>query len=140
MRFQLFIISLTLSLASQAQKKTIVNSSEINDYKVFTKVELNSGPENPQHWNKYLEKIVKIPDSIASQITPGKYPVKVQFIVDTHGSIGQVKVVNQVPSQLLKLAISAIRNYPGGWKAASHCGRLVKSYHEETLLFVIADH
>ena len=138
MRFLSFTIALILSLTSHAQKKSAISSSEIDDYKVFTKVELNSGPENPQQWKKYLEKTARVPDSVASQIIPGKYSVKVEFIVDTHGSIGQVKVVNQVPAQLSKIAISAIKNYPGGWRAASQCGRLVKSYHGETLLFNIA--
>ena len=106
--------------------------------KVFTKVEIESGTDR-KHWNEHIRKATQLPDSIKAEIPAGVYKVNVQFVIDVHGNIGQVKAKNDPGFGLAKKAVNAVSSYGGTWKPASQCGRNVKSYKEEVISFSVGD-
>ena len=61
-----------------------------SENKVFEKVEVNAHT-NKQQWIEHIARKTQLPDSILSNIPPGTYKVNIQFVVDIHGSIGQIK-------------------------------------------------
>ena len=83
------------------------------------------------------EKSGQLPDSILKDIPPGTYTVKVQFIVDKHGYIGQVKAKNNPGYGLAKRAERIILTYNGKWQPAIQCGRSVNAYKEQPITFTI---
>ncbi len=115
-----------------------LNTSAQDDNKVFTKVEIEAGA-NPRALAEHIKKKTQLTDSISKTIPAGTYKVSVEFIIDVHGNIGQVKAKNDPGYGFAERAENILRSYKGEWKPASQCGRLVKSYKTQPVVFIIAD-
>jgi hypothetical protein len=61
-----------------------------DENKVFEKVEQNANT-NQKTWNEHISKKTQLPDSVIKDIPAGTYKVNVQFVVDIHGNVGQIK-------------------------------------------------
>lgn len=107
-----------------------------DEAKVFEKVEQNAYT-NSKQWFDHIKKSIQLPDSILKDIPAGTYKVSVKFIVDIHGNIGQIKAKNDPGYGLSVKSEKIISSYKGKWIPANQCGRNVKSYEEETIVFVI---
>lgn len=119
----LFLFSLT---AVQAQ----------DENKVFEKIEVNAHT-NEKAWAEHIAKKTQLPDSVVKDIPAGTYKVNVQFVVDVHGNLGQIKAKNDPGYGLAKMAMNVISSYKGEWKPANQCGRNVKAYREQLITFII---
>ncbi len=139
--YTILLFTLPVISFSQNKKPAVANQKiiEVGENKVFQKVESETGPADPVAWNKYLQKNSQLPDSIASQIPKGTYKVVVKFIVDKDGYIGQVEAINDPGYSLAERAVRAIRNYNIAWRPASQCGRTVKSYRQQAIVFVMEE-
>jgi len=133
--FFICTIPLLIALHSTAQKNK--NKEEDAD-KVFTKIEVNAHTDE-RAWTAYIKKSAVLPDSVAAAIPPGSYPVKVSFIVDQYGNIGEVKAGSNPGYGLARKAEKIVGNYEGIWKPANQCGRNVKSYKEQVVVFVVKE-
>jgi len=129
MRKKIFLLlaSWSLIICVNAQK---------NEVRVFEKVELEAGT-NEKAWIEHIRKKTQLPDSVLNSIPAGTYIVNVQFIIDTHGNIGQVKAKNDPGYGLAVLAGNIISTYTGTWRPAIQCGRNVKAYRTQPITFVI---
>jgi protein TonB len=139
--YTILLFSLPVTSFSQNKKPAVVKQKAVavEEDKVFQKVEADAGPVDAVAWNKYLQKNVQLPDSIARQIPKGTYKVTVKFIVDKDGYIGQVQAVDDPGFGLAEKAMKMIRNYNIAWRPASQCGRTVKSYRMQPIIFSIGD-
>ena len=108
MRKKIFLLltSAFLITGANAQK---------NENKVFEKVELEAGT-NEKAWAEHIRKKTQLPDSILNSIPAGTYLVNVQFIIDKHGNIGQVKAKNDPGYGLAVRAENIISTYTGAWR------------------------
>jgi len=88
--FILFFLSFVYTI-SYAQEKE----------KVFEKVEIISST-NMKNWNDHIIKATQLPEKNCKDIPAGTYKVSVQFIIDVHGNIGQVKAKNDPGFGLVK--------------------------------------
>ena len=104
--------------------------------KVFDKVEVEA-TTNQKLWNEHTVRYSQLPDSVLKNIPPGTYQVAIQFIIDIHGSLGQIKAKNDPGYGLAKRAIKAVETYKGDWKPANQCGRNVQAYREQQFTFVV---
>jgi len=107
-----------------------------DENKVFEKIEVNAYTSQ-KTWTEHIATKTQLPDSVLKNIPAGSYKVKVQFVVDIHGNIGQVKVKNDPGYGLAQRATSIISSYKGKWQPANQCGRNVKTYKEEAITFLI---
>jgi periplasmic protein TonB len=107
-----------------------------DENKVFEKIEVNAHTDQ-KAWTEHISKKTHLPDSAIKDIPAGTYKVNVQFIVDVHGNIGQIKALNDPGYGLAERAINAISTYKGEWKPANQCGRNVKAYRKETIVFIV---
>jgi len=123
----LAITASLLALSINAQK----------EFNVFEKVEIEAGT-NEKAWKEYLAKKTQLPDSILNSIPSGTYRVNVQFIIDKHGNIGQIKAKNDPGFGLAKRAESIVSSYTGTWRPATQCGRNVNAYKSLPITFVIS--
>ena len=103
---------------------------------IFEKVEVNANT-NQKEWREHISKKTQLPDSLIKDIPAGTYKVNVQFVVDIHGNVGQIKVKNDPGYGLAKMAVDVISTYKGKWRPANQCGRNVKSYKEQPITFII---
>jgi len=113
----------------------VVNAQD--KYKVFEKVELDAHT-NPKKWAEHIHKKSQLPDSVTKDIPAGTYTVKVQFIVDIHGNLGQIKALNDPGYGFANRAVNIISSYRGKWEPANQCGRNVKAYRNEMITFVLS--
>jgi protein TonB len=107
-----------------------------DEEKIFTKVVIESGT-NPKQWAEHVKKYTHLPDSVLQEIPDGIYKVRVQFVIDIHGNIGQIKAKNDPGYGFAQRAENIVTSYKGKWMPANQCGRNVKSYKEETIVFII---
>ena len=105
--------------------------------KVFEKVELDANT-NQKAWMEHISKRTQLPDSIIKNIPAGMYKVNVEFVIDVHGNVGQIKAKNDPGFGLAERAINALSSYKGEWKPANQCGRNVKAYKVQIITFVIS--
>lgn len=139
MNKKIFSATLLLFFITTTQAQVIESKKAGNEEpNVFTKVELEAST-NPKTWAEHVKKNTQLPDSILKIIPPGTYKINVQFIVDKHGNIGQVKANNDPGYGLAKRAVKIISSYPGTWQPASQCGRNVNAYKVQPVVFIIPD-
>jgi periplasmic protein TonB len=128
------ILSILLVIVANAQ---IIKDKTIEDEdKVFEKVPIEAGT-NEKAWADHIKRKTQLPDSVMQNIPVGTYRVSVQFIIDKHGSIGQIKALNDPGYGLAQRAEHAVSSYKGEWKPAIQCGREVKAYRKQVIVFVI---
>ena len=111
----------------------LLNAQKEN--RVFEKVELEANT-NEKALAEHIRKKTQLPDSIKN-IPAGTYIVNVQFIIDRHGNIGQVKAKNDPGYGLAVRAEYIISTYTGIWRPAIQCGRNVKAYRTQPITFVM---
>jgi len=113
---------------------TIINAQK--EVRVFEKVELEAGT-NEKAWAEHIVKKTQLPDSILKDIPAGTYKVNVQFVIDKHGNIGQIKAKNDPGYDFAKRAENVISTYKGTWRPATQCGRNVNAYRVQPVIFII---
>jgi len=134
---KIFISTLSLLFTVIIHAQVIIDEKEKEDEdKVFTKVNIEAYT-NEKAWASHINKYTQLPDSALKSISPGTYKVNVQFIIDVHGNIRQIKALNDPGYGLAKRAISAVSSYKGEWKPANQCGRNVNAYRKETIVFIV---
>ena len=107
-----------------------------DENKVFEKIEINAHTSQ-KAWAEHISKKTQLPDSVLKDIPAGTYKVNVQFVVDVHGNIGQVKAKNDPGYGLAEMAVEVISTYKGKWQPANQCGRNVKAYKEQPIVFIV---
>ena len=111
-------------------QKTVVSEK---DQKVYDMVEeMPEYPGGMEALMKYLTTNVKYPKDAVKQKIQGR--VMVTFIVDTDGSITDVKVVKAVFPSIDKESVRVVKNMPK-WKPGKKDGRPVKVKYTLPLAF-----
>jgi periplasmic protein TonB len=126
-----FIFAVTINAQVVAQKK-----KKSDEDKVFEKVSNEAHP-NEKTWINHINKCTQLPDSALKNIPKGKYEVSVRFVVDIHGSLGQIKALNDPGFGLANRAENIISSYNGSWQPANQCGRNVKAYRKQLITFIV---
>jgi len=136
MNKKIFISVLYFFFAVTISAQVIDKKKKDDEDKVFEKIEVNA-TTNQKAWNEHMMRKSKLPDSTLKNIPSGTYIVEVQFIIDKHGNIGQVKAKNDPGFGLAKRAVNVISTYEGVWQPASQCGRNVSAYRAQPVAFII---
>lgn len=129
MKFQHLLVSVLAIFTSAA-----VAAQEAEN--VFTKVEIVASTD-PRKWMDYIRRGTQLPDSVTHDIPEGQYKVKVQFVINQHGDMGQLKLLEDPGYGLGQRGLRLVRQYPGRWTPASQCGRSVKAYKQEVIVYEI---
>ncbi len=132
-----FILCCMVTGAAAQKKAVKKNASEDWDH-VFTKIEIEAGT-NRQDWDSYMRSSTVLPDSLAKTIPPGTYHVLISFIVNVDGTVYDIKADNDPGYGLAPQAIRIFKGYKGKWRSAIQCGRLVRAYKKEPVIFVVAE-
>ncbi len=104
--------------------------------KVFEKAEVEANT-NKKAWAEHIMKKTQLPASILKDIPAGTYKINVQFVIDKHGNIGQIKAKNDPGFGLARRAENVISTYNGTWRPATQCGRNVNAYRIQPVIFII---
>jgi len=137
MNKKIFISVLSLFFTVIISAQVIIDKKEKDDEdKVFTKVNIEAYTDE-KAWASHISKYTQLPDSVLKNIPAGTYKILVQFIIDIHGSIGQIKALDDPGYGLAKRALIAVSSYKGEWKPANQCGRNVKAYRKQPIVFIV---
>src|SRR5690606_8913182 len=108
------------------QPVTLTNPDALNTDKIFTKAEVEASfPGGQIEWQKY---IIRCFQASLDSFTKADYGTCVlRFIVNTDGTVSDVRATTMSGTQLAKMAINAVKKGPK-WIPASQNGHTVASY------------
>jgi N-acetylmuramoyl-L-alanine amidase len=118
--------------------KPSISMIQTDNDKIFTKVEIEpSFPGGQEAWIRYIQKVIgNNVDMLIKENSNGTCVV--QFIVDTDGSVIDVKAITMANTKLAEVAINAIKKGPA-WNPALQNGHIVTSYKRQPISFKIDD-
>lgn len=87
-------------------------------------------------WRKYLERTLNASVPVEKGAPAGYYTVVVQFIVDTDGSISDVKALTENGYGTEEEVVKLITKGPH-WEPAMQFGKPVKAYRKQPVTFVV---
>ncbi len=123
----------TITASAQLVKKA---PKEEEDFvKIFTKVEIESGPG--KDWDAYQRNAAVLPDSVARNIPPATYKALISFEVSSVGVLERLKIDQDPGYGLGQRALEIFKRYTGKWRPANQCGRFVRSYKKDAVVFVV---
>jgi len=113
---------------------TVVEKKE--DNLPFTKVEIEAAYMGD--WKRFLERNLVGEVPVDNGAAPGKYTVVIQFVVDTDGSVSDIKPLTSIGFGMEQEAIRVIKK-SGKWKPAFQNERQVKAYRKQPITFQVLD-
>ncbi len=114
------------------------NFDEITGNSQIQREEPVSFPGGDTAWRKFLERNLNRDIPVEKGAPPGKYAVKVSFIVDKQGKISEVKVVDDPGYGTAPEVVRLVAKGPN-WKPATVNGKPVVSRYEKTVTFMISE-
>lgn len=141
-----FLVIMLLMQGGYALSQTDTSSTNTTDTssaddsefdRTFTRVEKEATfPGGLAGWRDYLVTHLKSDVAAKAGAPPGMYSVKVQFIVDQKGRVGDVKVIDSPPfcAACSAEAIRVITKSPR-WNPAEQDGRKVRFQALQTISF-----
>lgn len=125
----------TLNMQLDEKRKQL--TEKVND-NIFTQPQVPAAfPGGKEAWMKYLIKNLNRDVPVKNGAPPGKYTVKLSFIVDANGSISDIKAENDPGYGTVAEAIRLIKNGPS-WVAAKQNEKNVTSLVKQSITFVIS--
>ncbi|HMR81838.1 MAG TPA: energy transducer TonB [Niabella sp.] len=109
---------------------------EIDYTQTFIKVEIDASYTGD--WKRFLERNLSGEVPIDNGAAPGTYTVLIQFIVDTDGSISDIKPLTRHGYGMEQEAIRVIKK-SGKWKPAIQNSREVKAYRKQPVTFQVME-
>lgn len=93
-----------------------------------------------QEWYRFLENNLKANTACKAGLPQGKYAVKVQFIVDKEGKVGDIEVINPAPfcSACDAEAVRVIKKSPW-WTPAYRNGKAMRYRAVEKITFSVEE-
>ncbi|MEP6674537.1 MAG: N-acetylmuramoyl-L-alanine amidase, partial [Ferruginibacter sp.] len=106
---------------------------------IFQKVEIEPSFTGGQAgWRTYLEKNLNPALPVDEGFKPGKYEVKIKFIVGIDGSVQKIEALNFKNSKTAAHCIDIIKKGPK-WIPAMQNGHVVNAYKIQPITFVITN-
>lgn len=125
----------TLSATVQNETvKIIEQQREIENPGPLTTVQIEAKFDGD--WRRFLEKNLNPQVALDHSAPPGLYTVMMQFVVDTDGSISDIRVLSDPGFGLAQEAIRVIKKSKR-WEAAIQNGKPVKAYRKQPITFQI---
>lgn len=128
----------TDNLAPDDPMKSITVPGKSNPGKpeVYTKVQIDASYRG--NWRQFLQRNLNGQVAADNGASPGNHTTIIQFVVDTDGSISDVKSLTHVGYGLEEEAIRVIKQ-SGKWKPAIMDGRPVKAYKKQPVTFKVTE-
>lgn len=103
---------------------------------VFTKVEVESHPEDKNSWQNFLKKNINYDIAAFNEAPIGKYTVKVKFTVFSDGHLGDFIALTKFGYGMEREVIHALKKSPN-WTPAFQNGKAVNAYRILPITFVV---
>lgn len=114
--------------------KDIIEAPPKKDDEPYITVQVNA--EFIGNWEKFLRRYLNGNVPIDNDARPGRYHVVIQFVVDTDGSISDIKALTNVGYGMEEEAMRVIRKATK-WKPAIQNGHPVKAYRKQPITFEV---
>lgn len=139
--FLLLVLSIvTITTFAQKDTSDIITVSNHTDTTLYETVEIEAEfPGGQDGWREYLMKNIRMNEIVSSIPRSVKHFMQqaiVEFIVDTDGSISNIKVINDVSPAVAREAKRIIARSPR-WIPAVQNGRKVKAYRKQPIIFAV---
>ncbi|MDP1811744.1 MAG: hypothetical protein Q8K66_10120 [Sediminibacterium sp.] len=131
----------TLYAIDDSTVNVIIDS--VGQHKDYDKIDFTAQiaaqfPGGLPAWTNYLERNLNRDLPVENGAPPGKYTVTVSFLVDTDGSVFDVKAENDPGYGTGDEAVRVIKEGPN-WKPAVQYGRNVIYRHKQSITFTVSE-
>ena len=116
--------------------KDIIEDKVVKDPQIFTKVEIDARFDG--NWEKFLLRNLNAQIPIDNNAPPGNYKVTMQFVVDTDGTVSDIKALSNHGYGLEQEAIRVLKKATK-WEPAIQNGREVKAYRIQSITFQVTE-
>jgi hypothetical protein len=117
----------------------LVSGTDSANEKIFGKVEIEATfPGGNTGWRKFLELNLRSDIPVNKGAPAGIYTVWIQFVVDKHGVISDIKPLTSWGFGMEEEVVRVIRKAPN-WEPAIQNGKPVKAYRKQPVAFQIDD-
>jgi len=133
------VIEIFIKKDKVAHKDVIIPDrvTDKQDNKVFERVEIEPGfPGGEKAWMTYLGRNINPDIPIHNKAPEGTYTVVVQFIVNTDGSLSDIKALTNHGYGMEEEAIRVVKK-SGKWIPAIQNGKPVNAYRKHKLTFAV---
>jgi gliding motility-associated GldM-like protein/TonB-like protein len=131
------ILTIRAANAQTGMSDSVRIANDSSQLKIFERVDIEAAfPGGETAWKKYLEKNLRAYVPIKKRAPAGIYTVWVQFIVDKHGNVSDVKSLTNYGFGMEQEVVRIIKN-SARWEPASQNGRIVKSFRAQPVTFLV---
>jgi hypothetical protein len=133
----LLILAIRTVNAQTGMSDSVQLASDSSQLKFFERVDIDASfPGGERAWKNYLAKNLRAYVPIKKHAPAGVYTVWVQFIVDKHGNVSDVKPLTNngfgMEQEVMRIIKNSVR-----WEPASQNGRIMKAPRAQPVTFVV---
>ncbi len=126
-----------LSVNFNVADKNVVNDLNLNDTTVYKEVEIPASfPGGDTAWRSFMIKNMNLTVAVDNGAPDRIYKVIIGFIVDKQGNISELKSLTNYGYGMEKEVTDLLLKSPN-WIPAMHNGKVVRSYHKQTVTFKV---
>jgi protein TonB len=114
--------------------KGIIEAKNAKEPDINTIVEIDAKFDG--NWEKFLLRNLNAQTPVDNSAPPGNYKVVIQFVVDTDGSVSNIKPLTNLGYGLEQEAIRVLKKAKR-WDPAIQNGRQVKAYRIQSITFQV---
>jgi len=123
--------------AQTTRTDTLQFGNDSSQVKMFENADIDAYfPGGERAWRQYIEKNLRSEVPARNGAPAGIFIVTVQFMVDKHGNVSNVKSLTNngfgMEQEVIRIVENSLR-----WEPASENGKLVKQYREQAVTFVV---
>ena len=132
-----FFLLATHLVSAQDMGDSLRIATDSSQFKVIEKLDVEASfPGGEKEWRKFLQQNLRSYVPIKKGAPAGIYTVWVQFIVNKHGNVTDVKPITTNGYGMEQEVVRIIKN-SSRWDPASQNGRIVKSLRAQPVTFVV---
>lgn len=117
-------------------EKGIIQAKPEKESEPFTSVEIDAKFNG--NWKAFLERNLNAEVPRENNAPPGRYSVVMQFVVDTDGSVSNIKALTDHGYGLEQEAIRVLKK-AAKWEPAIQNGIQVKAYKRQVIIFEVLE-
>jgi hypothetical protein len=133
--FSIIFFLAFFSFSSFSQDSTAVDTTKRIFEKVDNQITIAGGE---QAWRRFLERNLNILTAVENGAPSGKYTVIVQFVVDTNGSISNIKPLTNEGYGMEEEVVRVLKK-SGFWTPGFKDGKPVKAYRKQPVTFMVME-
>ena len=123
-----------LSHSKELESKGVIETRKEEEPGIVDIVEIEA--KFTGNWKSFLERNLNANIPVDNAAPAGNYPIEVQFVVDTNGTVSDIKPLTNLGYGMEQEAVRVLKKATK-WEPAIQNGRQVKAYRRQRITFQV---